>query len=151
MLRMVNQSRIKVTCNAPRYKFGYRIPRNYDEAMQYDPKNGNTLWQEATNLEMSQLVEYDTFRDLGHKDTAPPPTGYKKIPTHLVYDCKHDGRHKAWMVADGHLTDIPLESLYSGVVSLCGLQIVTFLSELNGLDLWATDISNAYLEAFTME
>jgi hypothetical protein len=27
MLHMVNQSRIKVTCNAPRYKFGYRIPR----------------------------------------------------------------------------------------------------------------------------
>jgi hypothetical protein len=130
MLRMVNQSRIKATRNAPRY---------------------NTLWQEATDLEMSQLVEYDTFRDLGHKDTAPPPTGYKKIRTHLVYDCKHDGRHKARMVADGHLTDIPLESVYSGVVSLRGLRIVTFLSELNGLDLWATDISNAYLEAFTME
>jgi hypothetical protein len=130
MLRMVNQSRIKATRNAPRY---------------------NTLWREATDLEMSQLVEYDTFRDLGHKDTAPPPTGYKKIRTHLVYDCKHDGRHKAWMVADGHLTDIPLESMYSGVVSLRGLRIVTFLSELNGLDLWATDISNAYLEAFTME
>jgi hypothetical protein len=55
------------------------------------------------------------------------------------------------MVADSHLTDIPLESVYSGVVSLCGLQIDTFLSELNGLDLWATDIGNAYLEAFTME
>jgi hypothetical protein len=100
---------------------------------------------------MSQLAEYDTFRDLGHKDTAPPPTGYKKIRTHLVYDCKHDGRHKARMVADGHLTDIPLESIYSGVISLHGLRIVTFLSELNGLDLWATDIGNAYLEAFTME
>jgi hypothetical protein len=119
--------------------------------MQFDLKNGNTLWQEATDLEMSQLAEYDTFRDLGHKGTAPPPTGYKKIRTHLVYDCKHDGRHKAWMVADSHLTDIPLESVYSGVVSLCGLQIDTFLSELNGLDLWATDIGNAYLEAFTME
>jgi hypothetical protein len=151
MLRMVNQSHIKVTCNAPRYKFSYRIPCNYDEAMQFDLKNGNTLWREATDLEMSQLAEYDTFRDLGHKDTAPPPTGYKKIRTHLVYDCKHDGRHKAQMVADGHLTDIPLESVYSGVVSLRGLQIVTFLSELNGLDLWATDIGNAYLEAFTME
>jgi hypothetical protein len=100
---------------------------------------------------MSQLAEYDTFRDLGHKDTAPPPTGYKKVCTYLVYDCKHDGRHKEWMVADGHLTDIPLESVYSGVVSLCGLGIVTFLSELNGLDLWATDIGNAYLDAFTME
>jgi hypothetical protein len=36
------------------------------------------------------------------------------------------------MVADGHLTDIPLESVYSGVVSLRGLRIITFLSELNG-------------------
>jgi hypothetical protein len=96
-------------------------------------------------------VEYDTFRDLGHKDTAPPPTGYKKIHTHHIYDCKHDGRHKAWMIADGHLMDIPLESMYSGVISLRGLRIVTFLSELNDLDLWATDIGNAYLEAFTME
>jgi hypothetical protein len=65
---------------------------------------------------MSQLAEYDTFRDLGHKDTAPPLTGYKKIHTHLVYDCKHDGKHKAGMVTNGHLTDIPLESVYSGVV-----------------------------------
>jgi hypothetical protein len=110
MLRMVNQSRIKATRNAPRYKFGYRIPCNYSEAMQFDLMNGNTLWREATDLEMSQLAEYDTFRDLGHKDTAPPPTGYKKTHTHLVYDSKHDGRHKARMVADGHLTDIPLEA-----------------------------------------
>jgi hypothetical protein len=99
MLCIVNQSRIKATCNAPRYKFGYRIPRNYNEAMQFDLKNGNTLWKEATDLEMSQLAEYDTFRDLGHKDTAPPLTGHMKIRTHLVYDCKHDGRHKARMVA----------------------------------------------------
>jgi hypothetical protein len=86
---------------------------------------------------MSHLAEHDTFRDLGHKDTVPPPTGYnKKIHTHLVYDCKHDGRHKAWMVADGHLTDIPLESIYFGVISLRGLRIITFLAKLNGLDLW---------------
>jgi hypothetical protein len=69
---------------------------------------------------MSQLAEYDTFRDLGHKDTAPPPTGYKKIHTHLVYDCKHDSRHKARMVAYCHLTDIPLESV-------SGLQISVML------------------------
>jgi hypothetical protein len=55
------------------------------------------------------------------------------------------------MVADGHLMDIPLESVYSGVISLHGLRIITFLAKLNGLDLWATDIGNAYLEAFTME
>jgi hypothetical protein len=115
VLRMVNQSRIKATRNTPRYKFSYHIPRNYNEAMQFDLKNGNTLWQKATDLEMSQLAEYNTFRDLGHRDTTSPPTGYKKLHTHLIYDCKYGGRHKAWIVADGHLTDIPLESVYSGI------------------------------------
>jgi hypothetical protein len=44
MLRMVNQSHIKATRNAPRYKFGYHIPCNYDEVMHFDLWNGNTLW-----------------------------------------------------------------------------------------------------------
>jgi hypothetical protein len=35
--------------------------------------------------------------------------------------------------------------------NLQGLQMVAFLSELNGLNLWATDIGNAYLEAKTSE
>jgi hypothetical protein len=90
MLRMVNQSRIKATRNASRYKFVYHIPRSYNEAMEFDLKNGNTLWRDATDLEMLQLAEYNTFKDLGHKDTASPPAGYKKIRTHLVYDCKHN-------------------------------------------------------------
>jgi hypothetical protein len=44
-----------------------------------------------------------------------------------------------------------LESVYSGVVSLRGFCLVLFLAELNNLELWATVISNAYLEAFTSE
>ena len=55
-------------------------------------------------------------------------------------DVKHDGRHKARLVADGHLTDIPLDSVYSGVVSLRGFRLVLFLGELNGLETWSTDI-----------
>ena len=43
------------------------------------------------------------------------------------------------------------ESVYSGVVTLRGLRMVVFLAELNGLDLWATDIGSAYLEARTKE
>ena len=53
------------------------------------------------------------------------------------------------MVSDGHLTDIPLESVYSGVVSIRGLRIVLFLAEINGLDTCATEIGNAYLETHT--
>jgi hypothetical protein len=79
------------------------------------------------------------------------PMGYKKIRVHTVYDVKHDGRHKARMVAGGHLTPVPTESVYSGVVSLRSLRIVVFLAELNGLKLWGADIGNAYLEAKTRE
>jgi Reverse transcriptase (RNA-dependent DNA polymerase) len=68
-----------------------------------------------------------------------------------VFDVKHDGRHKARLVADGHLTDVPINSVYLGVVSLRGFRLGLFLAELNGLQLWATDIGNAYLEAYTTE
>jgi hypothetical protein len=69
----------------------------------------------------------------------------------MIYDVKHDGRHKARLVADGHLTKTPVESVYSGVVSLRSLRLVTFLAELNHLSLWGADVGNAYLEAETRE
>jgi Reverse transcriptase (RNA-dependent DNA polymerase) len=47
--------------------------------------------------------------------------------------------------------DIPLESVYSGVVSLRGFIIVLFLAELNHLETQATDIGNAYLKAYITE
>ena len=53
---------------------------------------------------------------------------------------KHDGRHKARIVAGGHLTDPNTESVYSGVVSLRGIRLIVFLAELNGLELWGADV-----------
>ena len=67
-------------------------------------------------LELAQLDEYNTFKDIGTGDLKPE--GYKKIKVHFVYDVKYDGHHKAHLVAGGHLTDSPIDSIYSGVVSL---------------------------------
>lgn len=64
---------------------------------------------------------------------------------------KHDGRHKARLVADGHLPDVPLSSVCSGATSLRGIRLVLFLAELNGLESWGTDIGNTCLEYFTKE
>ena len=111
--------------------------------------NGNTKWQDSMALELLQLMEYQTFRDLGQGAKAPP--GYKRIRCHFVFDVKHDGRHKSRLVAGGHSTDVPLESVYSGVVSLRSLRLVIFLAELNGLTLYSADVGNAYLEAKTKE
>jgi len=151
LLRLVRQAKLLSYKSAPWYKFGYCIPSTFDEALAFDTADGNSKWQDATALEMQQLFSYDCFEDGGIHGEAPNPEGYKKIRVRLCFDVKHDGRHKARYVAGGHLTNVPVESVYSGVVSLRGICIMTFLAELNGLDLWATDVGNAYLEALTSE
>ena len=129
MLCMVKQAKLRSYRTAPIYKFGIQVPRNESEARKLDVENGNTRWRESEILELLQMDEYEMFRDLGKG--APIPAGYKKIRVHFVYDAKHDGRFKARLVADGHLTDTPVESVYSGVVSLRSLRLVVFVGELN--------------------
>ena len=102
---------------------------------------------DAVCLELDQLDEYETFKDLDSSNSALE--GYKRIPAHFVFDVKHDGWHKACFIAGGHLTEVPLDAVYSGVVLLQSLRMVVFLSELNGLGLWGADVRNAYLEAYT--
>jgi len=80
-----------------------------------------------------------------------PGSDYKRIQVHMVYAVKHDGRHKARLVAGGHLTETPIDSVYSSVVSLRGARLLAFIGELNGLKIWSTDIGNAYLETYTKE
>ena len=58
---------------------------------------------------MSQHADYSKFKDLGKG--SPGPEGYKKIRVHFVYNVKHNGRHKARLVAGGRLTDVPAESV----------------------------------------
>ena len=154
MLRQVRQAKLRSYRTSIKYMFGFQVPRDYKEALALDAKFGQTRWRDCTKVEMDQLDEYDTFHDKGHHKKFTDwqiLEGYKKIRCHLVYAIKHDGRHKARMVADGHLTDVPLDSVYSGVVSLRGLRLLIFLAELNELETWATDIGNAYLEAKTSE
>jgi hypothetical protein len=120
--RMVNQAKLRSYNTAPKYKYGFEVPRDYKHAKRLDEKHGDNCWQDATDLELHQIDEYETFQDYGLKHKVKPPDGYKKIRVHLVFDVKHDGRHKARLVAGGHLTDPPLDSVYSGVVSLRGFR-----------------------------
>jgi hypothetical protein len=116
--RMVNQEKLKSFNNTPKFKNGYEFPRTYEQAMRLDEKNSNTKWQVAIALELQQINEYETFTDVGHHTKSKIPNGYKKIRGHFVFDFKHDGHHKARLVADGHVTEVLLESVYSGAVSL---------------------------------
>jgi hypothetical protein len=77
MIRMLNQANIKSYKRAMKYMYGFPIPRSYEEAIKFDARNGNHLWDDATALELKQLNEYDTFINLG--PGQPIPAGYKKI------------------------------------------------------------------------
>ena len=137
LIRAVKQSRIRQVRASARYQHGFQVPRDYNDAMRLDKENGNTHWQDAMDLELTQIHEYKVFRDTGkakfHNGKVVTPDGFQKIRVHFVYAVKHDGRFKARLVADGHLTKEPVESIYSGVVSLRSLRMVVFLSQLNNL------------------
>ena len=83
------------------------------------------------DLELTQIHVDKVFKDTGkaqiHNGKAVTPDCFQKIRVHFVYAVKHDGRLKARLVADGHLTKEPVESIYSGVVSLRSLRMVVFL------------------------
>ena len=133
----------------PNIQFGIQVPRNHEHAMALDVRNGNKKWYQAEQTELEQIFEYETFVDKGKGYMMPKD--FTKIKVHFVYAVKHDGRHKARLVAGGHLTKIPDDSIYSGVVSLKGIRLVIFLGRLNKLPIYSTDIGNAYLEAKTKE
>eukprot|EP00957_Ditylum_brightwellii_P041443 3138162-Ditylum_brightwellii.AAC.1 len=71
------------------------------------------------------------------------------IQVHLVHDVKQDGMCKAILVAGGQMTGPNTNTYYSSVVSLRTMRMIIFLAELNGMELIAADIGNAYLEAYT--
>ena len=93
-----------------------------------------------------EKVQYDR-----QKKVINAPQGYQEIRVHRIFAVKYDGRHKSRLVADGCLAPEPVESIYSGVVSLRNLRQAIFPGKLNNLELWGADIDNAYLEAVTEE
>ena len=132
----------------PKYMFGVEIPRSPSHALSLDKKNGNTLWQDAMDKELKAIMSFGTFRV---PDKGEDLTEYQQIPYHIVFAVKHDGRRKARLVAGGHKTGSPTEDLYSGVVGIGNVRLLFLLAAVNGLEVRAADISNAYLYSKTQE
>eukprot|EP00957_Ditylum_brightwellii_P002176 167067-Ditylum_brightwellii.AAC.2 len=110
-------------------KYGINVPRNVEEATLFDRENGNTLWQDAIDLEMHTILPvFDV-----HKG-GKPPSVYFKSSGYLVSETKMTFQHKAWWVKDGHLSPDPIDSNYAGVVSRESLRIAFTYAALNGFD-----------------
>ena len=129
LIRAVKQSRIHQVRASARYQHGFQVSTDYNHAIRLDKKNSNTHWRDTMDLESSQIHEHKVFKDTVNLDD----------------------RSKERPVTDGHLTKEPVESIYSGVVSLRSLRMVVFLSQLDNLEIWGADVNNAYPEAYTDE
>ena len=102
--------------NRPCWKFGVRAPKNVKEARKIDKANGDHLWEEAMQKEVTQLKAYDTFKVLDQGKKAP--TDHTYVPLHMFFDVKYDLRRKARLVAGGNWTDPATEDIYSGIVGI---------------------------------
>jgi hypothetical protein len=77
--------------------------------------------------------------------------GFQEIGCHIVFDIKVDFTRKARFCAEGHTTDTPAAMTYSSIVSRDSVQIGFMLAALNGMDMMACDLENAYLSAPCVE
>ena len=114
--RLVKQAKLKSFWISPQYKYRFEVPKNFKHTEKLDEKNENTKLMDSNKLEHKQLEEYDVFIDKGKFAGCRIPRDFRWIRVYTIFDVKVDGRHKSRVVADGHLTATPSESIYSGIV-----------------------------------
>ena len=97
-------------------------------------ETGEQTWAIKDNNKRKEATFYDK------KHITNAPKGHQKIRVHFLFDVKHCGKFKDRLVADGHFTKEPMETVYSGM----------FLAEPNNLELWGAD-GEHNLQALTRE
>ena len=90
LTRAIKQSKIRQVRHAKKYMFGFLIPRNYIEALEFDKANNSSKWYDATKAELDSIHSYQVFQkhekaqyDKQKKVINPPP-GYQNIRVHLL-------------------------------------------------------------------
>lgn len=126
------------------HKYGIEVPRNVRHALQLDKENGNDHWKEAIKREMDEVRVAFDIKDSNFKNVEP---GREFLDCYMIFDVKMDFTRKARFVANGAKTKDLTSSTYAGVVSRETVRIALTYAALNGLDVMAADIKNAYLTA----
>ena len=88
---------------------------------------------------------FEEYKD--NKEDIPP--GYQHIKCHMIFDIKlgKNFRRKALLVGGGHKTTSPSSITLFYLVSRYSVKIALNIAALNGHDILACDIQNAYLTA----
>ena len=135
------------------HKFGVKLPKSVEEALEIDRLTGTDLWAKAINKEMSRVkvawkkYEENITPEQVRKKKPPGVNGYQEIGCHTVFDVKMDFTCKAQFVAGGHTTKAPASMTYSSVVYCESVRLGFLIAALNDVDLLSCDLENAYLNA----
>jgi len=78
-IRMLRIFKAKIKKTFKKYKFGVQVPRNIQEALAIDKEDGNNLWSEAINKEISELMKMNTF--IYKDDFSDIPNDYQYVPS----------------------------------------------------------------------
>ena len=113
------------------HKFGMELPKNMEQALAPDAKNGNTLLADAVSKEMEKVrVAFEVL-----PDRKPVPIGSQFVQCHVVFDNKMDDfRCKARLVAVGSIPKAPATITYASIVSTDTVRIAFMVAALNDLE-----------------
>eukprot|EP00804_Cyclotella_cryptica_P026575 CCRYP_014011-RA/>CCRYP_014011-RA protein AED:0.14 eAED:0.14 QI:0/0/0/1/0/0.25/4/0/793 len=113
-----------------------------EEAYVIDKATGTTFWRDAIKKETTNVrVAFDILAD-----GAAPPLDHQFVRCHMIFDVKmEEFQCKARLVAGGHATKAPATLTYASAVSRETVRIALLIAALNGVDIWAADVLNAYI------
>jgi hypothetical protein len=115
------------------HKYGVSLHQSVKEAYEIKDQTGTRFGMMAAVVkEMSNVMPAFQFHD-----DNKPPLGHKFITCHMNFDIKSDLTRKARLVAGGHMTDAPHESVYSSVVSRDSVRLAFNLALLSRLRVFA--------------
>ena len=121
------------------------MPETVAREINIDEINGNTLWQDGIEKEMTSVCVAFKILNEGYQ----PPPGYQYMQCHMIFKIKLDGfRRKDRLVGAGCMVkDTPAVVTYAGVVSRETVRILLTIAALNDLEVKASDVMNAFLTA----
>ena len=134
------------------HKFRIRLPHSVEEALRIDTETKTDYWRCALFKEMSRVkIAWKARNNVSPTEVwqgkVQDMVGYQEIGCHVVFDVKMTFDQKCRFVAGGHTTEAPASMTYLSVVSRDSMRLGFLLAALNGVDMLACNLENAYLNA----
>jgi hypothetical protein len=91
-VNIIRIHKVSVNPTGIKYKFVIQVSKGIKIEIESKNKNRNQIWEEAIKTGLEQLTDYQACIILDSGEEIP--TGYQRIPNHIVIYFKNDLRRK---------------------------------------------------------